>query len=84
MRIKRTQLAEEGIIVLPGIMTAAAAAAGPLKGSNSLIQQLAVLTPTQQLLQPLSTDVVEEQEVPGLGRFIATADGRVKVLFDDR
>eukprot|EP00775_Hariotina_reticulata_P002741 gene2740-3036_t len=84
LRIKRTQLAEEGIRVLPGIMTAAAAAAGPLKGSNSLTQQLAVLTASQQLPQPLSTDVVEEQEVPGLGRFVATADGRVKVLFDDR
>jgi len=36
------------------------------------------------MLQPLSTEVVEEQQVLGIGRFIATADGRVKVLFEDR
>lgn len=31
-----------------------------------------------------SSDVVEEQDVPGVGRFVATADGRVRALFADR
>lgn len=29
-------------------------------------------------------EVVEEQQVAGVGRFVATADGRVRVLFEDR
>ena len=32
----------------------------------------------------LSSEVVEEQEVEGLGYFVAYADGRVKVTFRDR
>jgi hypothetical protein len=37
-----------------------------------------------QQQQQLSLEVVEEQEVPGVGCFIAYADGRVRVLFGDR
>ena len=32
----------------------------------------------------LSLEVVEEQEVPGVGHFTAYADGRVRVVFADR
>jgi hypothetical protein len=38
----------------------------------------------QQQQQQLSLEVVEEQEVPGVGSFTAYADGRVRVLFGDR
>lgn len=34
--------------------------------------------------QACSDDVVEQQVVPGVGRFVATADGRMRALFDDR
>jgi hypothetical protein len=83
VRIKQICFAEEGTRALPGTITAAAAA-GLLEGSSKRTPHLAALDPIQQMLQPLSTEVVEEQQVPGIGRFIATADGRVKVLFEDR
>lgn len=82
VRMKQICFAEEGTRALPGTITAAAA--GLLEGSSKRTPHLAALDSIQQMLQPLSTEVVEEQQVPGIGRFIATADGRVKVLFEDR
>lgn len=38
----------------------------------------------QQQQQQLSLEVVEDQDVPDVGRFTAYADGRVRVLFADR
>jgi hypothetical protein len=38
----------------------------------------------QQQLSLISTEMFEEQQVPGVGRFTATRDGRVRVRFEDR
>jgi hypothetical protein len=38
----------------------------------------------QQQQQRLDTEVLEEQHVPGVGRFTATKGGRVRVRFEDR
>jgi hypothetical protein len=51
-------------------------------GSGCAQQLMPVQTHHQQ--QQLSLEVTEDQEVPGVGRFTAYADGRVRVLFADR
>lgn len=38
----------------------------------------------QQQQLELSTDILEQQDVPGLGSFTAYADDRIRVLFADR
>lgn len=47
-------------------------------------QQLLQESSQQQQQQQLSLDVLEDQDVPDVGRFTAYADGRVRVLFADR
>lgn len=77
------------------VKASAAAAAGAAAHNNSSRAQGGYEGVTQQphalrstgLLQhhpQLSMDVVEDQEVPGVGHFTAYADGRVRVVFEDR
>lgn len=56
-----------------------------------IVGRLAVDSPPQQQQRRrrqveggLSLEVIEEQDVPDMGRFTAYADGRVRVLFADR
>ena len=37
-----------------------------------------------QVVEPLSTSVLEECSVPGYGRFTAYSNGRIRVVFEDR
>ena len=37
-----------------------------------------------QVVEPLSTSVLEECTVPGYGRFTAYSNGRIRVVFEDR
>jgi hypothetical protein len=74
---------------------AAAAAAEYAAGSASALPLLLALPPAASAssaaaavagagVAAVSADVVEQQEVEGVGRFTAYADGRVRAVFADR